>query len=243
MSAPGEAFDVQRLVARLRFRHLRLLVELQSVGSLRAASEVLSLTQPALSKALAEIEGAFGFELFSRSSRGLVATERGALAIRGAASLLEELTRVGIETSSTPAITVLKLGAPPFVAQGYLPSVIANARQRGILARFQLVEERVPLLVQLLLDGRLDALVSSYPTDIPDAQGLPLRYEKLFDSDFAVIASSAHRLALARRVSWKQLGVEQWIMPARTSVLRRATAKAGRASSAPLSRRRSASSN
>jgi len=48
--------DARHLVARLRFRHLRLLVELDRGGSLRAAAAALNLTQPGLSKALAEVE-------------------------------------------------------------------------------------------------------------------------------------------------------------------------------------------
>ncbi len=51
MDKPSES---DRLVARLRFRHLNLLTEVQARGSLRAAAESLNLTQPALSKALAQ---------------------------------------------------------------------------------------------------------------------------------------------------------------------------------------------
>ncbi|MCZ8256408.1 MAG: LysR family transcriptional regulator, partial [Polaromonas sp.] len=81
--------ETERLVARLRFRHLRLITELQRGGSLRAAAQALNLTQPALSKALAEIEGAFGFALFTRTARGLTPTPQGVVALRGAALLLE----------------------------------------------------------------------------------------------------------------------------------------------------------
>ena len=67
-AAPSQ---VDHLVARLRFRHLRLITELQRDGSLRAAAQTLNLTQPAVSKALGEIESAFGFALFTRMARGV----------------------------------------------------------------------------------------------------------------------------------------------------------------------------
>ena len=213
------SFDSHHLVARLRFRHLQLLVELRKGGSLRAAAAVFSLTQPALSKALNEIEGAFGYALFVRSARGLTPTPRGEIVIRGAALLLEELAHVSVEASAEPAVPVLRIGAPPFVAQGYLPAVLAQLLGGDV--RVQLQEERVPLLLQSLLDGRLDALITSYPTEMPDAAGQALRYEKLFDAEFAVIAPPNHPLARTRQVSWQQLGKERWIMPARTSMLRR----------------------
>ncbi|GAC1532235.1 MAG: hypothetical protein NVS2B4_12050 [Ramlibacter sp.] len=157
----------RRLVARLRFRHLQLLVTLRKGGSLRAAAGVLSLTQPALSKALGEVEGAFGFPLFVRSARGLVPTPRGEIAIRGAALLLEELAHIGVEASAEPAVTVLRIGVPPFVAQSYMPEVLARLFDIEARVRVHLEEERVPLLVQSLLDGRLDALITSYPAEMP----------------------------------------------------------------------------
>ena len=215
------AADLRRLVARLRFRHLQLLVELERGGSLRAAAGVLNLTQPALSKALGEVEAAFGFALFTRSARGLTPTPRGQVAIRGAALLLAELAHLGEEASAEPAVTVLRIGAPPFVAQGYLPQVFERLVGEGAPVRVQLMEERVPLLVQSLLQGQLDALVTSYPTEMPEAAGQPLLYEKLFDADFAVIAPAAHPLARARRVDWARLAAERWIMPAPTSMVRR----------------------
>lgn len=217
-AAPAE---IRRLVGRLRFRHLQLLVTLREAGSLHAAAGVLSLTQPALSKALAEVEEAFGAALFLRSARGLAPTPRGEIAIRGAALLLEELAHLGAETSAEPAVTLLRIGAPPFVAQGYLPEVFARLVQGDQPVRVQLLEERVPLLIQSLLEGRLDALVTSYPTDLPEAAGQALRYEKLFDADFAVIAPPGHALARARQVGWKRLSQEPWILPAPSSMVRR----------------------
>ncbi|XXQ56132.1 LysR family transcriptional regulator [Xenophilus aerolatus] len=80
-SAPAA---LRRLLGRLRFRHLQLLVALDRGGSLRAAAAVLHLTQPALSKALGEVESAFGFKLFTRGARGLTPTPQGALVVQGA---------------------------------------------------------------------------------------------------------------------------------------------------------------
>nr|MBF0684929.1 LysR family transcriptional regulator [Pseudomonas sp.] len=209
------------LVARLRFRHLKLLVELHKGGSLRATASVLNLTQPALSKALGEIESAFGFPLFVRSARGLRVTPRGEIAVRGAALLLQELAHVHAEASATPPSTVLRLGAPPFVAHGYLPPVLLRLAQLPARVRVQLFEDRVPPLLDELLEGRLDALITTYPAQLPESAGQVLQYENLFDADFAVVAPAGHRLARSRQVDWQQLATEDWVMPARSSMARR----------------------
>lgn len=218
---PSPHFDVRNLLARVRFKHLQLLVVLQEARSLRAAAQVLHLTQPALSKALREIETAFGTTLFTRNARGLEPTEQGKIAIRGAAMLIQELTHLGQETSRQPAVTLLRIGAPPFVALGFLPDVLTQLCVIAPHVRVQLQEERVPLLVEHLLEGRLDALISSYPTELPEATGQPLRYEKLFDTDFTVIAPSDHPAAQQKTNSWAELATHRWILPTHSSMLRR----------------------
>ena len=62
--------ELDSLVSRLRFRHLRLLVELHRCGTLSKAAATLHLSQPALSKTLKEVEEAFGFPLFRRGAFG-----------------------------------------------------------------------------------------------------------------------------------------------------------------------------
>lgn len=214
--------DAERLVTRLRFRHLRLITELRRGGSLRAAAQALSLTQPALSKALGELEGAFGFPLFVRSTRGLTPTARGEVAVRGAAMLLEELAHLQAEAAAGDSVVaVVRVGAPPFVAQGYLPPVLARLARRDPPVRVQLLEERVPLLLESLAGGRLDALVTSYPVQMPELGGVQLQFEKLFDAEFMVIAPPGHPLARARQVDWPRLAGEPWVMPAPSSMLRR----------------------
>jgi LysR family transcriptional regulator of abg operon len=220
MSAPPSQVD--HLVARLRFRHLRLITELQRDGSLRAVAQTLNLTQPAVSKALGEIESAFGFALFTRTARGVTPTAQGTIAIRGAALLLQELAHLrGEAEAGERAAAIIRIGAPPFVAQGYLPKVLARLTQRNPPVRVHLLEERVPMLMQALLNGEVDALVTSHPMQMPDAGPAALRFERLFEVEFSVIAPPEHPLTRARRVDWQQLAREPWVMPARTSMARR----------------------
>lgn len=214
--------QARRLASRLRFRHLQLLLALEKGGSLRAAAQALNFSQPALSKALAEVEAAFGLPLFTRTARGLTPTPQGRAALRGALLLLQELEHVQDEARAAgSAAAVVRIGAPPFVAHGHLPAVIARLAAATPRVHVELLEERVPLLVQALSEGRVDALVTSYPPPSPDGSRGGLRYEKLFDTDYAVIAPPRHALAGVRRVDWPSLAAHDWILPPRTSMVRR----------------------
>ena len=53
-------------VSRLKLRHLRVLVAISRHGSLTAAAGALNMSQPAVSKWLADIESALGVPLFVR---------------------------------------------------------------------------------------------------------------------------------------------------------------------------------
>lgn len=215
------SFDPRTLFAKLRFKHLQLLAVLGTTKSLRGAAAQLHLTQPALSKALGEIEAAFDVQLFVRLARGVEPTEQGQLVIHGAGMLLQELAHLGQEVSQKAHAMVLRIGAPPFVAQGYLPAVLAALSDYAPQVRVQLVEERVPLLMEHLLEGKLDALISSYPTEQPDMAGHVLRYEKLFETHFTVIAPSDHPAAQRKRNTWAELTQHRWILPSNVSMMRR----------------------
>ena len=219
--ADGEgARRLRHLVGRLRFRHLQLLVALQRLGSLHAAAEAMSLTQPSLSKALAEVESMFGGVLFVRGPRGLTPTADGARAIQSAGLMLAELEHLHQTTQAAPAAVTIRLGVPPFVARSHVPPLLERLAQLAQPVRVQLNEGRVPALVQALQGGQLDALISSYASEIGELGG-ELRYEKLYDSELVVIVSRQSALARRRRVTWSALRDERWILPESASMVRR----------------------
>lgn len=210
------------LIAKLRFRHLRLLTEIQSKGSLRAAAQALSLTQPALSKALTEIESAFGFALFTRTTRGLTPTGQGEVVLSGATRLLAELTHLRAEAMTAHRFTAkIRIGAPPFVAQTYLPDVIAKLVLQEAPVRVHLQEDRVPALISALKRGELDALITTFPLQMLEPDADAFRYINLFEVQFAVVADADHPLVGSRNVDWACLSREQWVMPAQGSMGRK----------------------
>ena len=132
------------LRSNLKLRHLQMLVALDQFRHLGRAAEFLSVTQPAVSKTLAEIESMFGLPLFERSTRGTEPTAAGASVVRFARSVLagfdrtrDEIaaeasgaigrTSVGAMVAATPVllnlcmIAAAWLGAPQLAARGIEP--------------------------------------------------------------------------------------------------------------------------
>jgi LysR family transcriptional regulator of abg operon len=214
---------MKNILARLRFRHLQLLVGIRRSGSLRSAARELNLSQSAVSKSLKELEGVLGVSLFERNAQGLRLTEQGQRAVDGALLLIAELGHLAdeLEESSGAAGTILRLGALPYLSPTFIPPLYALLLQRSPGLRLRLREDRVPRLLEELLAGELDALITTYTVDFPDLVAAQrLRTQALFEEKFAVIAPAAHSLARSRKVGWASLVAAPWILPPRSVPLR-----------------------
>lgn len=219
--------NTSHLLARLRFRHLQLIDEVERTGSLSRSADSLNLTQPALSKALKEIEDMMGFQIFDRGPRGLQKTAQGAIVIHGASLLLRELAHVHAEAEAVGSAgdlqAVLRLGTSAFLAIGLLPLVVARLTGLSPPMAVNLREDNVPRLFEALIAGELDALVSLYNSDVMAATvGREVRFERLSDESYVIIAPPGHRLVKprARSASWQALADERWVLTRRPSLAR-----------------------
>jgi LysR family transcriptional regulator of abg operon len=216
---------VSHLLARLRFRHLQLIAEVERTGSLSRAAEVLSLSQPALSKALKEIEEMLGFEVFQRGPRGLQKTPQGAIVVHGASLLLREVLHVHAEAEAAGAdasvAAVLRLGTSPFLAVGPLPPIVARLTSLMPPMAVRIIEANVPRLFESLLAGELDALVTLYNSEVMAANvGREVRFERLSEEQYVVIAPQGHPLIRRRAVPWQALADEPWVLTRKPSLAR-----------------------
>jgi DNA-binding transcriptional LysR family regulator len=82
--------------ASMNIQQLRYVLEMDKTRSITEAAENLYMNQPNLSRALKELEGSLGFQIFDRSGKGLTPTKRGEEFMqyaRGAVRQFDELER------------------------------------------------------------------------------------------------------------------------------------------------------
>ena len=85
-----------QLLNRVRMRQVALMLAIEEMRTLRAASGHVGLTQPAATKMLHELESAMGQPLFDRVGRGLQVNAAGARVLnyfRGIRGSMESLNR------------------------------------------------------------------------------------------------------------------------------------------------------
>ena len=74
--------------------HLKYAVEVEKTGSITQAAENLFMGQPNLSKAIKELEAALGMLIFKRTSKGVVATPKGAEFLEKARAILSQIDAI-----------------------------------------------------------------------------------------------------------------------------------------------------
>lgn len=215
-------------LSRLRFRHLELVRTLAHTGSLHKTARRLSLSQPAVSKAIREIEGITGVELFARGPRGTELTRAGFVLVRGAEMLLRELDYLASELPEANSDRgTLRIGAPPVLVTWMVPHALAAVRAADPKLRLQVFEGALPQLIKQLEQGVLHGVMGLLTPEMLEAGHAPnLRCERLYDESLEVIAPRAHPLARRQRVSWTDLTHSDWILPPERTLVRQALARA-----------------
>ena len=145
----------------IRLRHLRTFVTVAREGSVGRAAEVLSVTQPAVSKTLKELELILGVTLLDRSRRGGFLLPAGEMFLRHAETSLSAL-RQGVEEleglGATEALPV-RVGALPTVSARLLPPAIQRYRAHGPRAAPRIVTGPTAYLMAQLRQGDLDIVI------------------------------------------------------------------------------------
>src|SRR5262245_45056944 len=85
-----------RTKRRLKLRDLDILMAVLETGSMGKAADRLNTSQPAVSKAIVELEDALGVQLVDRSRRGVVATPYGLALGRRSVAIFNDL-RQGVQ--------------------------------------------------------------------------------------------------------------------------------------------------
>ncbi|WGD31361.1 hydrogen peroxide-inducible genes activator [Ancylobacter sp. WKF20] len=167
-------------MSNISMKHLRYFEALAQHGHFGRAAEACSISQPALSLQIKELEEILGVPLVERGMRQIRLTSLGTEFARRARSILravEELDDLA-RASLSPLAGRLRIGVIPTVAPYLLPRLLTriSARFPGLdLRPREAVTQR---LVEDLLEGRLDTAIVALPVSEPSLVEVPLLEEE-----------------------------------------------------------------
>src|SRR5918912_1731362 len=111
-------------------------------GSLSAAAEALSFTQPAVSRQIAALEREAGAQLLERTPRGIRLTEAGRVLLGHAEAILDRMAIARAQVASVASLTGgrLRIGAFPAANATIVPCAIAGFARAHPDVELSLVE-------------------------------------------------------------------------------------------------------
>ena len=200
----------------IKLRHIRCFLDIATEGTLSQVARAQGLSQPALSRSLAELEDLLGTPLFHRRGRRLVLTDAGA-AFRSHARRAVHALQAGVDALFPNGGTgTLRIGILPTVATRFFPAVALRLMvQRPNLL---LAVETGPHfhLMKLLRDGQIDLMFGRMPmsSDMAD-----MRFDHLYEDAIVLVARAGHPL-IGQQVAdiLRRVPV---ILPPSTAIIRR----------------------
>ena len=223
------------LLSRMTLKQIRLVVALQQHGSVLAAGRAIGLSQPAATRMLRELEHNLDATLFSRTNRGVVATEWGSALARDARLVLAQLAHAGEELDDLSGGTGGRITVGTLLAASarLLPAAIASLHARRPRLLVTVVEGTNDRLLPALLTGDLDFIVGRLPEL---DRGEALIQEPLLVEDSCIVVRAGHPLARRRRLSLADLTDASWVFPLPETTLRRHIEQAFRDQGLPVPR-------
>ena len=210
----------------MRLNQIRDLIAVSEAGSLRAAARRIGISQPAMSKSLAELEREFQAQLLTRTSRGVALTAAGRAFVARARVVQGELRKVREDLAALRGGTegTVAFGIGPALGLPLVPGAMVRFRAERPGGRVRIREGMRNALLPLVRDETLDFAV----TELAEATEPGIHYRPLFRLELGVAARKGH--PLARATSLSDLAHAPWLFfypPGSGGALERAFAAAG----------------
>ncbi|GAB2891768.1 pca operon transcription factor PcaQ [Paralcaligenes ginsengisoli] len=208
-----------KLDARIKLRHLHCLLAVAQHGSLQKAADALSVTQPAMSKSIAEMENILGVRLFERGRNGARPTSQAEVFLRHANASVSAL-RQGLDLLSRnhgAAGGTVDIAILPTLAAHLMPPVLKSFRQEWPGMVVQVHTGLNQQLLAMLKTQQVELLIGR----VSDPSAMAgLAFEYLFAAPLAIVVRDRHPLLGLASVAASDLIDFHVILPPRGTIIR-----------------------
>lgn len=209
---------VELLSRQIRLRHLVVATTIAHRGSIREASAVLYLTQPAMSRTLSELERILGVQLFDRGPKGMTVTAAGASLLTHMQLITSELGSLfrHAEEIVSGGSGEVRVGTLLAGTADILPDAVFEIARRFPAVRVVISEATPDRLHEDLMSGNVDFVVGRV-TPLASMAGVEI--EPLYDDEVHVVCTPDHTRS-GYRGDLAGLVDDAWILPPADTSLR-----------------------
>jgi DNA-binding transcriptional LysR family regulator len=207
MFSPIERF----FATTLKLSHLRLLVMLLELKQVTKVAEAFHVTQPAVSKQLAEIEQALQTAITQRVGNTVQLTDVGMAIARRGKDILRQVDLAQRDVTALAAGTAghVTLGAVTGVPQAFVSHAVTSFRMRAPTASLTFVEATIDQLHAMLYAGKTDLVIGRAKLkDHPE-----IVQEEIHSEPFVFVAGASHALTTGGPVTFEMVRDFPWLVP------------------------------
>lgn len=206
--------SADQISRRLKLRHLHVFQAVVEHGSMVKAADQLAVSQPVVSKAIAELEQTLGLRLLERGQRGVEPTTYGRAFLKRSTAIFDDLrTSVSeLEFLADPTVGDLRIGSTEGMGASLTPLIIDRMSRQYPRIRFEVVLGGPEALLERELRGRNVDLVIGQRT-LPGFDHRDLNTSILFDDRLRVVAGRSSPWAVRRKIALTDLIDEPWCLP------------------------------
>jgi DNA-binding transcriptional LysR family regulator len=201
-----------RVGRRLKLRELNILLAVAQAGSMAKAAKGLAISQPAISRAIADMEHALGVPLLDRSPQGIEPTHYGRALIKRGVAVFDELKQgiQDIEFLSNPEAGELRIGSSSALSEGIVLAVIDRLSRQYPRVVFYVSPGGTLSLYDDLRERRVELAFARMSGLDPDDD---INQEMLFEEPLAVVAGAENPWVRRRNIKLAELVSEAWTWP------------------------------
>ena len=201
-----------RIGRRVHLRDLHILLTVAQCGSMVRAAHQLSMSQPAVSKAIATLEHTLGVRLLDRTPQGVEPTLYGRTLLRRGTTVFDELRQgVGeIEYLSEQGVGELRIGYAEPLAVTLVVEVITTliAKHPRLILHLRRAET-IALDFRDLRDRKVDLMFGRVAVPFKEED---LNAETILHHSVVVVAGARSPWVRRRKLTLADLVDEKWIL-------------------------------
>lgn len=189
---------------------MQAFVTIATLGSFARAADSLSVTSPALTRRLSNLESQLGVQLLERTTRSVALTPAGNSFLPRARSLLDELSTAFREISASGQAQrgTVTIACVPTVGVRFLPSLLGEYSRRHPDNRIRILDHTSYGVAEAVQKREAEFGINMANAQFSDLESIPVLADRL-----GLICRRDHPLARRRTLRWNELQGHALIVP------------------------------
>ncbi|MEO5607853.1 MAG: LysR family transcriptional regulator [Polaromonas sp.] len=193
----------------ITLRQLRVFLAIAEGRNFSRAGDAVGLTQPAVSRAIVELESQLGLKLLDRTTREVVLTDAGASLAAQLERVMEDLDQVLQDVSGLVSAREgkVRVASSPTLSANLMPACIAACAKKAPGIQFMLLDRTQQNVLASVRSGEVDFGVVIQPFDTED-----LCCETILTDPLVLVVPTRHPFAKEKSVPWAALNGQDLVL-------------------------------